>query len=63
MTKDVPAVALECGTSPAKIFSNYRAVATDTEANAWFSIHPAAQQPRASDPVQTSAKCNGNTHD
>lgn len=38
--KDVPAVALECGNSPQIIFSNYRALATDTEAKAWFSIRP-----------------------
>jgi len=38
--KDVPAVALECGNSPQVIFSNYRALATDTEAKAWFSIMP-----------------------
>ena len=38
--KDVPAVALECGNSPQIIFSNYRALATDAEAKAWFSILP-----------------------
>ena len=38
--KDVPAVALECGNSPQVIFSNYRALATETEAKAWFSIMP-----------------------
>jgi integrase len=38
--KDVPAVALECGNSPQVIFSNYRALATDAEAKAWFSILP-----------------------
>jgi integrase len=38
--KDVPAVALECGNSPQVIFSNYRALATDAEANKWFSIVP-----------------------
>ena len=38
--KDVPAVALECGNSPQVIFSNYRALATDTEAKAWFAILP-----------------------
>jgi integrase len=41
--KDVPAVALECGNSPQVIFSNYRALATDAEAKAWFSILPSAQ--------------------
>ena len=38
--KDVPAVALECGNSPQVIFSNYRALTTDAEAKAWFSILP-----------------------
>lgn len=41
--KDVPAVALECGNSPQVIFSNYRALATDAEAKAWFSILPSKQ--------------------
>ena len=41
--KDVPAVALECGNSPQVIFSNYRALATDAEAKAWFSITPPKQ--------------------
>lgn len=41
--KDVPAVALECGNSPQVIFSNYRALATDAEAIAWFSIMPPKQ--------------------
>jgi integrase len=41
--KDVPAVALECGNSPQVIFSNYRALATDAEAKAWFSIMPPKQ--------------------
>ena len=41
--KDVPAVALECGNSPQVIFSNYRALATDAEAKAWFSIMPPMQ--------------------
>jgi len=41
--KDVPAVALECGNSPQVIFSNYRALATDAEAKAWFAILPPKQ--------------------
>lgn len=41
--KDVPAVALECGNSPQVIFSNYRALATDAEAKAWFAIQPPRQ--------------------
>ena len=41
--KDVPAVALECGNSPQVIFSNYRALATDAEAKAWFAIMPPKQ--------------------
>jgi hypothetical protein len=41
--KGVLAVALECGNSPQVIFSNYRALATDAEAKAWFSILPPQQ--------------------
>ena len=39
--KNVPAVALECGNSPAVIFSNYRALATEAEGCAWFAVAPA----------------------
>ncbi len=38
--KDVPAVALECGNSPAVIFSNYRALASEAEGRAWFEVSP-----------------------
>ena len=38
--KDVPAVALEAGNSPAVIFSNYRALATEAEGQAWFAVRP-----------------------
>lgn len=38
--KDVAATALECGNSPSVIFSNYRALATSGEGNAWFSVLP-----------------------
>jgi integrase len=38
--KDVPAVALEAGNSPAMIFSNYRALASEAEGQAWFAIQP-----------------------
>ncbi len=41
--KDVPAVAIECGNSPQIIFSNYRALVTEDEAKAWFSIMPPKQ--------------------
>ena len=41
--KDVPAVALECGNSPAVIFSNYRALATEAEGRAWFGVKPEGQ--------------------
>jgi hypothetical protein len=33
-------VALEAGNSPAIIFKNYRELATDDEAAAWFNILP-----------------------
>ncbi|MHB9009827.1 MAG: tyrosine-type recombinase/integrase [Limisphaerales bacterium] len=39
--KDVPAVALEAGNSPAIIFSSYRALATEAEGRAWFDVRPA----------------------
>jgi integrase len=54
--KDVPAVALECGNSPQVIFSNYRALATDAEAKAWFSILPPKQ---AENVVPLHAAANG----
>lgn len=38
--KDAPAVAIECGTSPQKIFANYREIASEVEANEWFAIYP-----------------------
>lgn len=38
--KDTPAVALECGNSPAVIFSNYRALASEEEGKAWFAVMP-----------------------
>ena len=41
--KDVAAVALECGNSPAVIFSNYRALATEAEGKAWFAVMPPEQ--------------------
>ena len=40
---DVPAVALECGNSPNVIFSNYRALATESEGKAWFAVMPPEQ--------------------
>ena len=40
--KDVPAVALECGNCPAVIFSNYRALLTEAEGQAWFKVLPPA---------------------
>jgi integrase len=53
--KDVPAVALECGNSPQVIFSNYRALATDAEAKAWFSILPPKQAENVI-PMKTAIK-------
>jgi integrase len=40
--KDVAAVALEAGNSPTMIFRNYRALVTENEGKAWFSIAPQA---------------------
>lgn len=40
LLKDVPAVALEAGNSPAVIFTSYRALASEAEGKDWFSILP-----------------------
>jgi hypothetical protein len=40
IVKSADQVALEAGNSPAVIFKNYRELATDDEATAWFSILP-----------------------
>jgi hypothetical protein len=42
LTKDVAAVALEAGNSPAMIYRHYRELATEAEADEWFGIVPAA---------------------
>ena len=39
-TADAARVALEMGNSPAKLFSNYRELADEHDAKAWFSIAP-----------------------
>lgn len=39
-SQDVAKTALEMGNSPAKIFSNYRALVTPAEARQWFAIVP-----------------------
>lgn len=44
VVKDVPQVALEAGNSPTVIFSNYRALATEAVATAWFSILPQTEK-------------------
>lgn len=38
MTKNTAQVALECGTSEKKIFSNYRALVTESDAREWFQV-------------------------
>ncbi len=38
--KSADQVALEAGNSPSVIFKNYRELATDDEAAAWFNILP-----------------------
>lgn len=45
-TKDVAAVALEAGNSPAIIFRNYRELVTATDAAAWFALRPQTQTSR-----------------
>jgi integrase len=59
MLKDVASVALECGNSPQVIFSNYRALATDAEAKAFFSILPPKQ---AENVVTLSIAANAVVH-
>ena len=39
-TADAARVALELGNSPAKLFSNYRELADEHDASAWFAISP-----------------------
>jgi integrase len=39
-TADAARVALELGNSPAKLFSNYRELADEHDATAWFAIAP-----------------------
>jgi len=39
-TSDIKKTSLECGNSPADIEENYLELATDEEAEAWFSISP-----------------------
>ncbi len=39
-TADAARVALEMGNSPAKLFSNYRELADEHDAKAWFAISP-----------------------
>ncbi len=40
IVKSTDQVALEAGNSPAIIFKNYRELASDDEAAAWFNIMP-----------------------
>lgn len=44
-------VALECGTSEKKIFSNYRELITPEQAEEWFSLFP-----KITNPLQTRAR-------
>ena len=43
-TADMARVALEMGNSPGKLITNYRELADDLEATAWFSIVPDARR-------------------
>ena len=40
LIQDAAKVALEAGTSPQMIFSNYRELVTADEAQAWFAVAP-----------------------
>jgi hypothetical protein len=42
VTADLPRVAIEMGTSPEKLVRNYRELADEKTAQAWFSIAPTA---------------------
>ena len=46
LVKSAGQVALECGTSERKIFTNYREVVTEAAAREWFSISPQGHQKR-----------------
>ena len=54
-TNDVPRVALEAGNSPAMIHKHYRALATSTEAKAWFAISPKTAENVVQMPVAVAA--------
>lgn len=58
--KDVPAVALESGNSPAVIFSHYRALLTEAEGKAWFDVMP-PQEPGNVVPMPAAAQSASNT--
>ena len=45
-THDAARVALEMGNSPQMLFSNYRELADEHDAGAWFSIAPEKKQAR-----------------
>ena len=40
LLQDAARTALEIGNSPAKLFSNYRELADEHDATAWFAIAP-----------------------
>lgn len=41
--RDAAKVAEQCGNSPEQVQANYKANATETEANRWFSVRPAPE--------------------
>jgi integrase len=53
-TQDVPRTALEAGNSASTIFAHYRALATEAEGTAWFSIGPPKSATSTPQPVQTA---------
>lgn len=44
-TANAAHVALEMGNSPQKLMTNYRELADENEAKAWFSIFPSSRKP------------------
>jgi integrase len=57
--RDIATVALEAGNSPRMVFSHYRELCTEREANDWFSILP----PQSDDNIiQMPRVCSGSLH-
>lgn len=54
--KSAPAVSLEMGNSPRKLFENYREIVTEQDALDWFSVAPGATPPAQKRKERAKAK-------